>query len=55
MDVKIIDAGVDLFGWISKRIGWLFRTLQTGFVSHYAYWVSIGVMLLTGWYLIRII
>lgn len=55
VDVRIIDAGVDLFGWISRRIGWLFRTLQTGFVSHYAYWISIGVMLLTSLYLIRII
>ncbi len=55
VDVGIIDGSVDLVGWIARRIGWLLRFLQTGFVNHYAYWVGAGAMIIGGWYIIKMI
>ena len=56
VDVEIIDkGGVDGAGWVAGRIGYLLRFLQTGFINHYAYWVSLGVVILSGWYIVKII
>lgn len=55
VDVKIIDGGVDAVGWIAGRFGLLLRILQTGFINHYAYWVSLGAVVLSGWYLVKLI
>ena len=56
VDVGIIDkGGVDGAGWIAGRIGYLLRFVQTGFINHYAYWVSLGVVILSGWYIVKII
>ncbi len=56
VDVEIIDkGGVDGAGWLASRIGFLLRYVQTGFVNHYAYWVSLGAIVLSGWYIVKII
>ncbi len=52
VDVIIIDKGmVDGAGWIAGRVGKGFRLFQTGFANNYAYWMSLGIILLSSWYL----
>ncbi len=52
VDVVLIDKGmVDGAGWIAGRVGKGLRLLQTGFVNNYAYWISLGIILLSSWYL----
>ncbi len=55
VDVKIIDGGVDAAGWLAGRLGLLFRIFQTGFINQYAYWVTLGFIILSGWYIVKII
>jgi len=56
VDVEIIDkGGVDGTGWVAGRIGYLLRFLQTGFINNYAYWISFGIIVLSGWYIVKII
>ena len=52
VDVIIIDKGmVDGTGWIAGRVGKGLRLFQTGFANNYAYWISMGIILLSSWYL----
>ncbi len=56
VDVEIIDkGGVDGTGWLAGRVGYILRFIQTGFVNNYAYWISLGMIILSGWYIVKII
>ncbi len=55
VDVEVIDkGGVDGTGWVAGRIGYILRFIQTGFVNNYAYWISLGMIILSGWYIIKV-
>ncbi len=55
VDVEVIDkGGVDGTGWVAGRVGYILRFIQTGFVNNYAYWISLGMIILSGWYIIKI-
>ncbi|MDH3254614.1 MAG: NADH-quinone oxidoreductase subunit L [Acidobacteriota bacterium] len=51
-DKYVIDGVVNLSGWVMRACSRLFRSLQTGLVSQYALVVAVGMLVLTGFYLV---
>jgi NADH-quinone oxidoreductase subunit L len=50
IDGVLVDGSAGLVGWIAQRA----RSLQTGLLYSYAFWMIVGLVLLLGWFLLRI-
>jgi NADH-quinone oxidoreductase subunit L len=51
-DKYVIDGAVNFFGWFMRAGSRMFRALQTGLVSQYALVLAVGMLVLTGFYLV---
>lgn len=51
-DKYVVDGMVNLSGWFMKAGSRMFRSLQTGLVSQYALVLAVGMLVLTGFYLV---
>ena len=51
-DKYVVDGIVNFFGWFMHAGSRMFRALQTGLVSQYALVVAVGMLVLTGFYLV---
>jgi NADH-quinone oxidoreductase subunit L len=52
-DRVIIDGAVNGFGWLARTVGTGARRTQTGYVRNYALTVTVGVVALVGFVLLR--
>lgn len=48
VDRYVIDALVNLCGWVPRAVGGLLRSLQTGMVQFYALAMVLGMLVLLG-------
>jgi len=53
LDAKVVDGAVNGAGGLARLVSAGLRPLQSGFVRSYALWVSIGTVVLLGWFLAR--
>jgi NADH-quinone oxidoreductase subunit L len=51
-DKYVVDGLVNFTGWLMRAGSRLFRGLQTGLVSQYALVLAVGMLVLTGFYLV---
>jgi NADH-quinone oxidoreductase subunit L len=51
-DKFVVDGIVNFFGWFMQACSRMFRALQTGLVSQYALVLAVGMLVLTGFYLV---
>ncbi len=50
IDGAIVNGSAQAVGWFASRA----RLIQSGFLYSYAFWMIVGLVLLLGWFLIRI-
>ena len=51
-DIRVVDAMVNGVAGTARRGGLVLRRLQTGVVSHYAFWIIAGLIAVLGWPLV---
>jgi NADH-quinone oxidoreductase subunit L len=50
IDGVFVDGSAGAVGWLAQRA----RSVQTGLLYSYAFWMIVGLVLLLGWFLLRI-
>ncbi len=50
IDGAMVNGSAQAVGWFAGRV----RLIQSGFLYSYAFWMIVGLVLLLGWFLIRI-
>jgi NADH-quinone oxidoreductase subunit L len=50
IDGALVNGSAQAVGWFAGRV----RLIQSGFLYSYAFWMIVGLVLLLGWFLIRI-
>jgi NADH-quinone oxidoreductase subunit L len=50
IDGVMVNGSVSAIGWIARRM----RLVQSGLLYSYAFWMIIGLVVLLGWFLVRI-
>ncbi|MDE2221091.1 MAG: NADH-quinone oxidoreductase subunit L, partial [Gammaproteobacteria bacterium] len=50
IDGVLVDGSAGAVGWIAGRV----RQIQSGFLYSYAFWMIVGLVLILGWFLVRV-
>ena len=50
IDGVIVDGSAEAVGWLAGKA----RLIQSGFLYSYAFWMIVGLVLLLGWFLVRL-
>ncbi|MDE2252599.1 MAG: NADH-quinone oxidoreductase subunit L [Gammaproteobacteria bacterium] len=50
IDGVLVDGSAGAVGWIAGRV----RRIQSGFLYSYAFWMIVGLVLILGWFLVRV-
>ena len=50
IDGVIVDGSAGAVGWLAGKA----RLIQSGFLYSYAFWMIVGLVLLLGWFLVRL-
>jgi NADH-quinone oxidoreductase subunit L len=53
LDRKVVDGAVNGAGGLTRLVSSRLRHVESGYVRNYALWVSIGTIVLLGWFLTR--
>jgi NADH-quinone oxidoreductase subunit L len=50
IDGVIVDGSAGAVGWVASHV----RRIQSGFLYSYAFWMIVGLVLILGWFLVRV-
>jgi NADH-quinone oxidoreductase subunit L len=50
IDNTLVNGSAEAIAWVAGRA----RQIQSGFLYSYAFWMIVGLVLLLGWFLVRI-
>jgi NADH-quinone oxidoreductase subunit L len=50
IDGVLVDGSAGAVGWIASRV----RQIQSGFLYSYAFWMIVGLVMILGWFLVRV-
>jgi NADH-quinone oxidoreductase subunit L len=50
IDGVIVDGSAGVVGWVASHV----RRIQSGFLYSYAFWMIVGLVMILGWFLVRV-
>jgi NADH-quinone oxidoreductase subunit L len=50
IDGVIVDGSAGAVGWVASHV----RRIQSGFLYSYAFWMIVGLVMILGWFLVRV-